>query len=328
MAKQSRPLSKAQRATASIAGPFAAWRDRVAAAWRPPIDLAWRGGRLLRRAAPGVAAAARPAPDVEALCAAIGALLAGQAHRRVRLQLGDDLGRLMHVPRPAGTRTPRELEAAIRARFEQLHGEPADGWTLRATALPRAAGDIVCALPSALLEALAGAWRAARVRCVSLRVDWVVAAAGAPRRGACWVLDVREDAMTLGWLVEGEGRGVRRLAAPMAGDDLATVLARARPLFGGVDAAVADEAPVCLSGDVRRWPWGDAAERVRVTAAEVGWEAGVGGDESSGGGDEPGGRLAPSTPRASSGDGDAALDLASACLEAPPLPSQRRGVAA
>ena len=238
---------------------------------RAPLTLAWRDGHLALDADPA-AFDALPvtvsAPTLAALPEAIAGVLAPHRHRRVCLRVGDEHARLLHLARPRGVRSARELEAALRQRATQLHGEDGADWTWRWTAAPGAHADTACALRADLLAALQGACRAARVHVASLQADWVAAAARAPRRGRAWVLNAGARTLVLGLLDGGRCEGVRRLAPPAPEDDLADVMARAQPLFG----ARAEDAlaPVWLFGAPLSVPPGDAAARVRHVEVDDG----------------------------------------------------------
>ncbi len=233
---------------------------------RAPLLLAWRDGHLALDAdAAKFDSLPRTvsAPTLDALPDAVAGLLAPHRGRRVWLRVGDEHARLLHLPRPRGARSPAEIEAALRQRAAQLHGDAGGGagWAWRWTAAPGARADTACALPVALVAALRAACRKAGVHGTSLQSDWIASAAQSPRRGRLWVLNAGARTLTLGLLDRGHCEGVRRLAPPGPEDDLADVMARAQPLF----AARPEDAlaPVWLFGAPLTVPLGAAAARVR-----------------------------------------------------------------
>ncbi len=226
-----------------------------------PLALSWRDGQLALASRAGASPDAQATASLDTLPQALATLLRAHRGRRVHLRVGDEHARLFHQDRPRGARSPGELEAALRLRMQTLYGDTGDAWTLRWTGAPWARADTLCALPTALLEAVRAGCRASRVHCTSLRADWIACAASVPRHGRQWVLNAGSSTLTLGLLADGRVAGVRRLPPPGRHDDLAEVMARAQPLFGATpDDALA---PIWLFGAALPVPRGAASARVR-----------------------------------------------------------------
>ncbi len=226
-----------------------------------PLALAWRDGQLTLANLAVASLEAQSASSLDTLPEALATLLRAHRGRRVHLRVGDEHARLFHHDRPRGARSPGELEAALRLRMQTLYGDAGDGWTLRWTGAPWSRADTLCALPTALLEAVREGCDAARVHCTSIRADWIACAASVPRRGRQWVLNAGASTLTLGLLADGRVIGVRRLPPPGRHDDLAEVMARAQPLFGATPEDAL--APIWLFGAALPVPRGAASARVR-----------------------------------------------------------------
>lgn len=150
------------------------------------------------------------------LQAAIDSLRGGA--RRVRLVLADAWVRYFMVTPPAAARSLDDCRAAARLRFLQLYGCTSDGWTIRAdwqADLPF----LACALPTALLEHLHQAARAAGVRLTTLQPQFI-AACNAWRRldnRSTWFAVCHRQQLVLGLLQQGRLISVRPLRLPATG---------------------------------------------------------------------------------------------------------------
>lgn len=96
---------------------------------------------------------------------AFGQALANERWRgcRARIVLADRLLHYFVVDRPQGARHAQEIELAVAMRFEDVFGEAATDWNIRADLTPFAANDLACACRKSLLKDLQQQCKAAHI---------------------------------------------------------------------------------------------------------------------------------------------------------------------
>lgn len=181
----------------------------------------WRGAALTLLAEracapPMVGAGAAHGMDFTALAQALEQVLAGAdcAGWPLSVVLDDELARLWQVAPPQGAARPADLRAAAAMRFQNLYGEPLDGWKMVAEWHPRV--PFFGALPLALLEVLERA-AAAHGLCIVGVVPHFVDAwnrwQGALKPDA-WFGVLHGSVLSIGARAEGCLRAVRTLPVP------------------------------------------------------------------------------------------------------------------
>lgn len=155
----------------------------------------------------------------------IGEALAGLLSRHARAGaslstvIGDDRARYFIVEPPANARSMSDLRLAAGLRMEALFGDAAADWALDAdwSATRRF---LACAVPSAVLSAVAGAIATCKLRDAGVTTEFV----------ASWRRHRRQMPERQGWVAQA-GRGAVVLAACVEGHLSAiSMVTTARPL--------------------------------------------------------------------------------------------------
>lgn len=155
------------------------WRERVR------IDLApgsvaltrWSRGIKPRVLQQGSYAAEAPAPDWQAAVDLLDRALTEPRWRKVQadVRLSSHFVRLHLLPWSEALATDAERLAYARMELEAIHGERVAGWTLTIDDAPVGAPAPVCAVDTALLEAVRASCRRAGLTVCSIRPAFAVA---------------------------------------------------------------------------------------------------------------------------------------------------------
>lgn len=177
----------------------------------------------------------------------------------VHVVLSDQLVKSFVFESVAGVRHIGELQASIRARFEETFGLPAEEWEISADPSPFAVSFPVCAVERRLFASLQQVFGAHRNVLVSVRPFFVSEFNRWRRRigrGSAWFAVAERDSLTLARLAEGCWASVRTYrTAAEPGEALPQLLARER-LSRGI---AADGERVWLAGMPPGPPAGDPA---------------------------------------------------------------------
>lgn len=193
------------------------WRERVRIALSPHevtmlrLAPAWRGPRITdRRCLPcaGEGPAAWDAP-----LAALRELLAPARAARAlaTVVLSNHFLRYLVLPWSAELVTPEEELAYARARFAQVHGERARGWSIRSSAAPAGQERLAAAADLGLLEALGrclGASGLALQSCQPALMAQFNATRERVGEGA-WLVGAERGRLLVARIREGRWRSVR-----------------------------------------------------------------------------------------------------------------------
>lgn len=167
--------------------------------------------------------------------------------RAVDVVLSDLLVKSFVFQGVPGLRRLDELRAAIRARFEENFGLPAEAWEISADLTPGARGYLVCAIARDFRDALKQAFAARGLVLASLR-PFFVSEFNRWRhrlgRGSAWFAVAGRHSLSLAWFERGGWsalRTYRPTGEPLAA--LPALLRLERLAYGAPDSA-----PLCLAG--------------------------------------------------------------------------------
>ena len=244
------------------------WRERVT------IELSPRAVTMVRHARdPRGAATDRKtlpvaaAEDAPSWAGAVDALRDGLTHPNIApadatVVLSAHFVRYLLLAFNAEVSTVQEELAFGRARFVQVFGEAAQGWTLKLSPAQPGAPGIASAVPAPLLEAVTTLMAASPLRLRSLQPS-LMAICNARRslpRGLAWLAIAEPGMLLLGALRAGKWISLRSRPTNGSVLSLAKVIEQ-EALLVGMDAhagqvylhAGSDSAPDVRGLDVREW---------------------------------------------------------------------------
>ena len=156
---------------------------------------------------------------------------------KVTAVLSDAYCRYAICARPAGLRTPAEVQAAAKSRIRALYGD-VEGWPVRVSAAPFASTDFAVAVDAAVLTDIEGCIRASGLRLASVRPHWLAwlrAVQPGLRRGDHWVLAQESEWVGIGYLSQGRCMHVRSVRVEEHPLCVNVLLARERALLPTAD---------------------------------------------------------------------------------------------
>ncbi len=217
---------------------------------RECVTVALRPGFLRRSGEESSVIAVLPSVEKSAWLPALAALEEMLATRgdigAVQVELCDSFARYLVIQWSAGLSGREEAEALVRARFSEIFGEVASGWSIRVDMRRFGANGLACAIEAQLLHDVAATFAKYKVRLLSLQTRFTACLNRADRSlpAEAMVVVTGASHCVIAVLNKQGWQSARLLQAGPAATDVVELIQREVILQG-----IAESLPVYLESD-------------------------------------------------------------------------------